>query len=188
MLEEELATRFGATRHAIRQALAELERMGLVERIPNRGAQVKAYTLAEVEQLYALRALLEREAARQMPLPLPEADLATLRTHQERHDEAVRRHDARAAFRANLAFHRALFDRCGNLFLAETIEHLALRAHAIRFAAVTDPAALAQARDEHHAMLAALASGDREALLRLCEAHLVPSRRAYLRAQAAFLA
>ncbi|EFH12708.1 GntR family transcriptional regulator [Teichococcus cervicalis] len=188
LVEEELTARFRATRHAIRQALSELERMGLVERIPNRGALVKAYSLAEVEQLYALRALLEREAARQMPLPPPEAALAALRAVQAAHDRAVAEGDARAAFRANLAFHRAFFGCCGNAFLAETIEHLALRAHAIRFAAVPDPAALARAQEEHHAMLAALAGADRDALLRLCEAHLVPSRQAYLRAQAAFLA
>jgi DNA-binding GntR family transcriptional regulator len=36
-------------------------------------------------------------------------------------------------------------------------------------------------------MLAALAGGDRAALVRLCGNHLAPSRQAYLRAQAAFL-
>lgn len=187
LIEEELAERFAASRHNIRAALTLLEGIGLIERIPNRGALVKAYSLAEVEQLYALRDLLERQAAQQMPLPLPEAELVALRALQAAHDAAVAAGDARAAFRANLAFHRGFFARCGNAFLAEAIERLAQRAHAIRFAAFPDPAALARARDEHHAMLAALASGDREGLTRLCGNHLAPSRQAYLRAQAAFL-
>lgn len=188
LIEEELGERFRASRHAIRQALAMLEAMGLVERIPNRGALVKAYSLAEVEQLCALRDLLETQAAQQMPLPLAAAALAPLRQLQAAHDAAVAAGDARSAFRANLAFHRGFFGCCGNRFLAEAIERLAQRAHAIRFAALPDPGALAQSRAEHHAMLAALETGDRGALVRLCGNHLAPSRQAYLRAQAAFLA
>ncbi|MXP65772.1 GntR family transcriptional regulator [Roseomonas sp. M0104] len=188
LIEEELTARFGATRHSVRQALAELERMGLIERIPNRGALVKAYSLAEVEQLYALRILLETRAAQQIPLPLAPAALAALRQVQARHDAAVEAGDPRAAFRANIAFHHALFAGCGNVFLAGVIEDLALRAHGIRFASLTEPRRLAQARAEHHAMLAALESGDRAALVRLCGEHLLPSKEAYLRAQGPFLA
>jgi len=188
LIEEELAARFGASRHTIRQALGELERMGLIERIPNRGALVKAYSQAEVEQLYALRVLLETQAAQQIPLPSPPEPLAALQEVQARHDAAVEAGNPRAAFRANIAFHRALFAGCGNAFLAGVIEDLAQRAHGIRFASLTDPRRLAQARAEHHAMLAALESGDRDTLVRLCGEHLLPSKEAYLRAQGAFLA
>lgn len=187
LIEEDIAARFGATRHAVRQALLELERMGLVARIPNRGALVKSYSLAEVEQLHALRVLLETEAARGIPLPPPPETLAALQEIQARHDAAVEAGDPRAAFRSNIAFHRALFGACGNVFLAGAIEDMAQRAHAIRFASLTDPRTLMQARDEHHAMLAALEAGDRAALVRLCGDHLLPSKQAYLRAQGSFL-
>ena len=59
LVEEALAERFGVKRHIVREALADLERRGLIERFRNRGAMVKAYTPEEVEQLYAVRALLE---------------------------------------------------------------------------------------------------------------------------------
>ena len=188
LIEEELTARFGASRHVIRQALGELERMGLITRIPNRGALVKAYSLAEVEQLYALRILLETQAAQQIPLPLLPEALAELRGVQAGHDAAVEAGDPRAAFRANIAFHRTLFAGCGNAFLAGVIEDLAQRAHGIRFASLTEPSRLAQARAEHHRMLVALESGDRDALVHLCGEHLLPSKEAYLRAQGAFLA
>src|SRR5277367_5929443 len=54
LVEDDLMARLGAKRHVVRQALAELERMGVVERIPNRGARVRAYDTKEVQQLYVL--------------------------------------------------------------------------------------------------------------------------------------
>lgn len=183
LIEEELIARFGTTRHVVRLALMELDRIGLIERIPNRGALVRSYTAAEVEQLYALRELLETEAARLIPRPLPEQDLAALRAIQSAHDQAAAA-DPVALFRANDAFHRRLFACCGNGFLANAIEAAAQRAHGIRFVSLTGPEEREQARREHHAMIAALASGDGDALVALCRAHLLPSKSAYLRAYA----
>ena len=40
LTEDELLTRFGVKRHVIREVLAQLNVMGLVERLPNRGAYV----------------------------------------------------------------------------------------------------------------------------------------------------
>ncbi|MFC7608927.1 dihydroxy-acid dehydratase domain-containing protein [Teichococcus aestuarii] len=134
LIEEELAERFRATRHTVRRALAELERMRLIERIPHRGALVKAYSPEEVRQLYALREMLETQAAALIPLPLAGDALAPLHALQQQHAAAVAEGDTRAVFRADLAFHRALYAHCGNLFLAETIEELGQRAQVIRYA------------------------------------------------------
>lgn len=59
LVEEDLIERFDCKRHVVRQALFQLEDIGLVERIRNRGAFVKAYTPEEVEHLYAMREILE---------------------------------------------------------------------------------------------------------------------------------
>lgn len=182
LIEDELLTRFGVTRHVARQALIELDRMGLVERVPNRGAQVRSYTVEEVEQLYVLRALLESEAAHLIPLPLAEADLAEIKALQATHDAAVAAGDFAAIFRANLAFHRKLFSCCGNVFLSEAITAAAQRAHGIRFLVLTGPAEREAARKEHHAMIAAIEACDRDLLVRLCRDHLPASKAAYLRA------
>lgn len=180
LIEEELAERFRATRHTIRQALAELERMRLIERIPHRGALVKAYNAEEVRQLYALREMLETQAAALIPLPLDEAALAPLHALQRQHALAVAAGDARAVFRADLAFHRALYAHCGNLFLAETIEELGQRAQVIRYANLRSRSSMEWARDQHAAMLDTLREGGREALVALCAAHFGPAREAYL--------
>src|ERR1700754_4246523 len=63
LVEEELAERFDVKRHIARQALADLETMGIVVRQPHRGATVRDYGVAEIEQLYMVRALVEGTAA-----------------------------------------------------------------------------------------------------------------------------
>src|SRR6185312_16774497 len=66
LIEDALIERFTAKRYAVREALARLERLGLVERQPNRGAMVRALTPQDVEQIYAVREILELAAAREV--------------------------------------------------------------------------------------------------------------------------
>ena len=186
LIEDELLARFAAKRHIVRQAFGELERMGLVERIPNRGAMVRACRPDEVKQLYFLRDLLETEAARLIPLPLPEADLADLRASQASHDTAVFAGDLRRVFRANIIFHRTLFSKCENAYLAETINDFAQRVHGIRFYSLTEPGYVERARQEHWEMIAAMENDDRGRLVDLCRRHIVASKEAYLRAYSVY--
>jgi DNA-binding GntR family transcriptional regulator len=60
---EALAARFGTSRTPIREALLVLEREGLVEMEPHRGALVRAFDAADVLDLYEVRALIEPHAA-----------------------------------------------------------------------------------------------------------------------------
>ncbi|PZU92282.1 MAG: GntR family transcriptional regulator [Chelatococcus sp.] len=182
LVEEELAERLDVKRHVVREALAELERVGLVERIPNRGAFVKLLDPTEVRQIYSVREALETLAAEQIPLPAPADTLARLESIQETHGAAVAEGDARAAFRANMAFHEALFGACGNPHLVELIQTMAQRVHGARSMTAASPEHLALSRDEHKAMIAALAAGDRAGLVALCRRHLGPSRDAYIAA------
>lgn len=182
LVEEDLAERHGVKRHVVREALAELERVGLVERVPNRGAVVKLLDPADVRQIYSVREALETLAAQQIPLPVDRAVLDGLSVIQAGHREAVERGDARAAFRANMAFHEALFGACGNSHLAELIQSLAQKVHGARSMTAASPKHLALAADEHEAMIEALAAGDRERLVALCRQHIGPSREAYISA------
>ncbi|MBA4333446.1 MAG: GntR family transcriptional regulator [Methylobacterium sp.] len=188
LVEEELAERLGVKRHVVREALAELERVGLVERIPNRGAVVRLLDPAEVRQIYSVREVLETLAAEQIPLPIAPDVLGPLRALQQLHAEAVAAGDARGAFRANIRFHETLFRACGNPHLVELIQGLAQKVHGARSITAASPEHLALARDEHAAMVEALAGGDRGRLVALCRQHLGPSRDAYIAAvEARFL-
>lgn len=63
--EEVLASFLGLSRGPVREALAQLEREGLVIRQPNRGATVARLSLDDLEEVYSLRLVLEQLAMRQ---------------------------------------------------------------------------------------------------------------------------
>lgn|GEM_PF-172475 len=182
LVEDDLCERFVLKRHVARLVLAELEQRGLVERRKNVGALVKSYTAREVMELYSIREILETSAAQRIALPVPAEQLAELVEIQRVHDEAAKAGDLRAVFRANMAFHRALFALSDNHALTEAIREYERRTHAIRSASLIFPHYLEKARTEHHQMLDALARRDQERLIKLCREHLVPARDAYLEA------
>lgn len=188
LVEDELMERFKAKRHVVREALNQLESVGLVERKRNIGALVKAFSKAEVVHLYEMRELLEAESMRKIPLPLSKDALQQLHKIQAGHDAAIQNQDPRNIFRTNQEFHRLLFAQCGNAFLCQSIEDFARRTHAIRFGALMSRERQLQSQKEHHEFLAVLAEGDRERLINLTIAHLVPPRDHYLKAQEMLLA
>ncbi|MBN9472392.1 MAG: GntR family transcriptional regulator [Bosea sp.] len=188
LIEEELAERLDVKRHVVREALAELERVGLVERVPNRGAFVKLLDPVEVRQIYLVREALETLAAEQIPLSAPDRLLSQLEKIQGVHSAAVASGDARAAFRANMIFHEALFAACGNPHLVELIQTMAQKVHGARSITAASAEHLALARDEHLGMIEAIKAGDRVRLVALCRKHLGPSRDAYIAAAEARVA
>ncbi|UYF98688.1 MULTISPECIES: GntR family transcriptional regulator [unclassified Halomonas] len=180
LVEETMMERFDCKRHVVRQALFRLDSIGLTERIKNRGAFVRSFPPQEVEEIYAMREILELAAVNALPLPGSSEWLAALEDVHKRHSEAVQAHDLRQVFHLNIAFHRTLFGVCGNAYLYATINEFAQKAHGIRFIAITDRDALAQARQEHQLIIDAIRDEDRERLANLCRQHLLPSKKRYL--------
>ena len=180
LVEEELASRFRTKRHVLREAFIELERFGLIERRPNRGASVRQLTLEDVNQIYAVREILERAAAAQMALPLEKTRYQAIEAAQKRHDAAVVAGDAKAVFRANFEFHEALFAACGNPYLAAAIDDFRRKTQVVWSYAIVKPEYFRNAQREHRAMLKALREGDRKRLVEMFAAHLDISRQAYL--------
>ena len=85
LVEQDLCDRFNTHRGDVRLALFELEKKGIVQRIPNRGAIVRDLTPREVMEIYSVREEVEVMAARILPLPIAEDELAWLNELQERH-------------------------------------------------------------------------------------------------------
>src|SRR5215471_18011189 len=57
--ETELAKTLGLSRTPVREALRVLDAEGLIETSPKRGASVRVYDLADLRELYQLRAAVE---------------------------------------------------------------------------------------------------------------------------------
>lgn len=182
LIEQDLCDRFKTHRGDVRLALFELEKKGIIQRIPNRGAIVRDLTPREVLEIYAVREEVEVMAARILPFPVAASALAELSELQKRHSSAVDENDMLTVFYTNLQFHRTLFGLCGNACLIETIEQLAQRVYGIRSYANAFPEPLDGARRDHIAMIEALRRSRRNELIELTRRHLKPSPEAYIRA------
>src|SRR3974390_364585 len=182
LIEQDLCDRFNTHRADVRLALFELEKKGVVQRIPNRGAIVRDLSPREVMEIYAVREELEVMAGRILPFPVAETELAKLEELQRQHSASIDSEDMLTVFYANLYFHQTLFGLCGNSCLIETIRQLEQKVYGIRFYANAFPEALSQARRDHLAMIKALREERRNDLIALTRSHLQPSPQAYIRA------
>lgn len=180
LVEDALIERFSAKRYAVREALAQLARLGLVERLPNRGAVVRALTPVEVNEIYFVRELLEGAAAREVLRLASPKQIEDIKSVQRRHDKATKDGDVSAAFRANIDFHRAFFAACNNRELVETIEQFAQKAHGVRSFIITQQEYLERARAEHWGIIEALEKRDEPALLTICREHIHVAPRLYI--------
>jgi DNA-binding GntR family transcriptional regulator len=182
LIEQDLCDRFRTHRGDVRLALYELEKKGLVERIPNRGATVRGLTPLEVKEIYAVREELEVMAVRIIPFPVASSDIERLEELQRQHAEAILKGEMLTVFYSNLRFHQALFGLCGNACLIETIDLLAQKVYGIRSYANAFPDSLDRARRDHLDMIEALRGSRRDELIALTRRHLRPSPEAYIRA------
>ena len=182
LVEQDLCVHFNTHRGDVRLALFELEKKGIVQRIPNRGAIVRDLTPDEVTGIYGVREELEVMAVCILPFPVLTADIERLEALQREHSRAVDAGDLLGVFYSNVYFHRALFGLCGNNCLIETIESLAQKVSGIRSYAHADPAALNDTRRDHVEMIEALRQSRRDDLIALTRRHLKPAAQAYIRA------
>ena len=106
--EEQLAQELGVSRTPVREALHVLQAEGLIEAFPNRGATVRACDLADLEDLYELRALLEGRAARRAATRATPAQLQELRASCERFERLVGTSNLQAVVAENGPFHEVI--------------------------------------------------------------------------------
>jgi len=184
LTEEDLMARFGLKRHIVRDALSQLDSMGLVVRVPNRGAYVRELTPKEVIEIYEVREILEVAAALRTQLPCPKSVIAALKSIQDKHSEAIAKHDLRVVFRLNIQFHREQFMACQNTKLAQSIMEYAQQAHLIRAIKYAEPGHLQKVESDHRRIIKAMEGKNRDSLVEIVRNHLPDSRDAYLRAYA----
>jgi DNA-binding GntR family transcriptional regulator len=181
LVELDLCEQFQTHRGDVRLALFELEKKGLVERIPNRGALVRGLTPKEVLEIYAVREQLEVMAISIIPFPVAAENIERLEELQRRHTAAIAAGDLLTVFYSNLSFHQVLFGLCGNACLIETIDLLAQKVYGIRSFVNAFPDALERARQDHLDMIKALRGSHRDKLVALTRRHLQPAPESYIK-------
>lgn len=108
-----LATSLGISTTPVREALLELSRVGLLSPMRNRGFRVEAATLQDLENLFAVRVMLERSALEQVAR-LRLTDTAPLTQLADAVAAAVKDGAVGAYVEGDRRFHEALVARAAN--------------------------------------------------------------------------
>jgi DNA-binding GntR family transcriptional regulator len=180
LIEDDLIRKFDVKRHVARQVIGLLESTGVVTRERNKGATVKDFSPAEVEQIYDVRELLLGRAAELIPIPTSPDVLDELKSIHILHKRAAAVGDLRTVFRQNLRFHAVLEAACNNPHLFEALQLYGYRANAMRSYTIRSPELLSTAIAEHGQIIDALENGDRSTLRHIMVAHIQPAKNAYL--------
>lgn len=120
IVESRLARELGISQTPVREALRELEQMGLVVSYPNRGSSVRRVEPRDAGEMYTLRAHLEVLAI-DLALPrLTADDLATLDTLIDDMIQAAHDDDPERLTELDTAFHEFILTCSDNRLLLQT--------------------------------------------------------------------
>src|SRR5438445_6677074 len=118
---EELAQRLGMSISPIREAVRQLEALGLAEHVPHHGAKVMGLDVEELRELFSIRLAIETMAVRRAAERFDQDDEASARAHLAVYDEARHRADTLAAMREHTAFHFTLYEAARSSWLLRLI-------------------------------------------------------------------
>lgn len=124
--ELHLARELNVSQATIREALVQLEQLGLVVRTPNIGTHVTRLSREEVGERVALRIVLEEQAMIQASLRLGPPEFAELDHRLQRITNAIQRDAYFEEAQADLAFHRFVWEQSGNRTLYRTLDQIAV--------------------------------------------------------------
>jgi DNA-binding GntR family transcriptional regulator len=170
---EEVAQQLGMSISPIREAVRQLEALGLAEHVPHHGARVVRLEVEEVRELFSIRLALEGMALRRAAELFRAEDEARAREHLAAYDEARHRGDTRAAMREHTAFHFTLYEAAQSAWLVRLIRPAWDSCERYRPVLMADKGALQDRHEElDEELLAACAGHEAERAASALRAHL----------------
>src|SRR5262245_1300039 len=177
LVESELAQRLDVSRGPVREALQALQTQGWVDLRPGRGAFVHDPSDAEADEVFAVRAALETEAAGLAATRVDEDDLTELREINARLRTAASSGAEADVVAENSALHRRIAALSGIGLLSEYIDGVDLRVRWFYKPLVRNRGMASF--DEHERLIAALGTGDQQQAEDVMRWHTEQTRRTY---------
>jgi DNA-binding GntR family transcriptional regulator len=181
--EVELAADLGVSRGSVREGLGLLEREGLIRTAWHRGTRVIEIAPGDIDEVYSLRAALDRLASLTAQRRAGDGQLAELDRLVTDMETALDRGAGGADLVAlDMAFHDAVYTAAGNTRLATAWHAIRSQVHLFQLRRVE--LALDHYRKrvvaEHRQLAELIRDGDPATLARAAESHVHSARRGLL--------
>ena len=118
---DELARSLGMSISPIREAVRQLEALGLAKHVPHQGARVLDFDVEELRDLFQIRLALESLAVRRAAERFTDGNAEAARAQLDRFDAASALDDVREAMRAHTDFHFTLYEASQSSWLVALI-------------------------------------------------------------------
>jgi DNA-binding GntR family transcriptional regulator len=173
--EAHIAKQLNVSQVPVREALLQLEHLGLVVRVPDRGTTVTKLTRAEIIQMMEVRRHLEEMAFQLAATHLTPEIEAKLRGHLRTIEALVAKKDHFGVAEEDFGFHQTVWKASGNEVLEKTLERLCMAVYA--FVSLKRHAAgesMKSAVKSHKKLLEALLSRDKKRITAGVNEHITP--------------
>jgi DNA-binding GntR family transcriptional regulator len=195
--ETRLAAIYGVSRTPIREAIRQLEAIGLAEARPHRGAVAARISAERLDEMFAVMAELEAICARRSALFMTPPERRALEAVQAEGGQLLTSESVADYSDHNNHFHDTIYAGAHNGFLAELTLSVRQRVAPFRKAQFESLGRLSKSHREHDRVVRAILRGDGDAAAIEMRAHIVvvrdavddvvapPARRAVAQASAA---
>lgn len=173
LVEADLSEQFAASRASVRSALLELTNEGLVERVQNRGARVRAVSLDEAVEISEVRMVLEGLCAAKAAERITAAEIKELRAIGKGMRKAVSGGDVLGYSAFNQELHRRVREISGQHTATNVLERLRAQSVRHQFKLAMHPGRPAVSLPEHLAIIDAICAHDADAAESAARGHLV---------------
>lgn len=173
LVELTLTDRYGVGRAAIRSAIVELSKEGLVVKEANRGASVRMIGLEEAIQITEARAALESLIAAAAARAADDAERAELRMLEDKMRDAVRRGAHLEYSDLNATLHRRVREISRHHVAGDLVAMLRNRSAHHQYRLALMPGRPAESLEQHAAIIRAIVRGDEAGAAAAMNAHLL---------------
>jgi DNA-binding GntR family transcriptional regulator len=172
LIEAEVASRYEASRGAVREALALLSNEGLVVRERNRGARVRPVSLEEAIEITEARAVLEGLCAAKAAAVIIPRERRELKSLAAPMTDAVRKNDIIVYNQTSQQVHVRVREIAKQATVSALLDRLRYQSVRYQFHVALLPGRPAQGLKEHLAIIDAVCSGNSERAEKAMRDHL----------------
>ena len=144
-----LGTRFGVSATPVREAMVDLSREGLVETVPNKGFRVTAVSESDLDDIAALRMLIEPPTVREVTPRIPAEAIPALRELARAIVDNAAAGDLVTYTEADRRFHLAILEYSHNQRLLTLVSDLRSHTRLYGLSGMVDRGTLAASAAEH---------------------------------------
>ncbi len=173
--ETHVAEELSVSRTPIRKAFKQLEEEGLIEYVPNKGCFAKGFTKRDIEDVYAVRKVLEELTVEWAVKRITDEEVQAMANKCQEMQGYVDQADSARVLATNKEFHEIIYHATGSRFMSQVLrsykEYIEQTTRPIFY----EPRFLQQIVDEHRAIVDAFEKRDTDKAVAAMSRHMTNS-------------